>query len=123
MEKIAELATLIDHHTAADGNFDTMLPRVGIIRSSARTEPIHTLYEPSLCIVAQGRKRAVIGDVAHVYDAAHYLVVGVDLPVIGAVVEASANRPYLCLRLQLDRGDLRRRVGEVADRPPGVTGF
>ena len=106
MEKIAQLAELIDRHTGTDGSFDTALPRVGIIRSSARTEPIHTLYEPSCCIVAQGRKRAVIGDSVHVYDAAHYLVVGVDLPVIGAVIEASADRPYLCMRLQLDRGML-----------------
>lgn len=118
MEKIAELAELIDRHTSTDGSFDTALPRVGIIRSSARTEPIHTLYEPSCCIVAQGRKRAVIGDSVHVYDAAHYLVVGVDLPVIGAVVEASANRPYLCLRLQLDRSLLAEMLPAVCGRPP-----
>ncbi|MGV2098069.1 AraC family transcriptional regulator N-terminal domain-containing protein [Rhizobium sp. 21-4511-3d] len=106
MEKIAQLAELIDRHAGTDGSFDTALPRVGIIRSSAKTEPIHTMYEPSCCIVAQGRKRAVVGDRVHVYDSAHYLVVGVDLPVIGAVVEASADRPYLCMRVQLDRGML-----------------
>jgi AraC-like DNA-binding protein len=106
MEKIAQLAELIDRHAGTDGSFDTGLPRVGIIRSSAKTEPIHTMYEPSCCIVAQGRKRAVVGERVHVYDSAHYLVVGVDLPVIGAVVEASADRPYLCMRLQLDRGML-----------------
>ncbi|MBB3592261.1 AraC-like DNA-binding protein [Rhizobium sp. BK529] len=118
MEKIAELADLIDRHAGTDGSFDTALPRVGIIRSSARTEPIHTLYEPSCCIVAQGRKRAVIGDSVHVYDAAHYLVVGVDLPVIGAVVEASASRPYLCLRLQLDRGLLAQMLPAIQGRLP-----
>lgn len=72
MEKIAQLAELIDRHAGTDGSFDTALPRVGIIRSSAKTEPIHTMYEPSCCIVAQGRKRAVVGDRVHVYDSAHY---------------------------------------------------
>jgi AraC-like DNA-binding protein len=110
MEKIAQLAELIDRHAGTDGSFNTALPRVGIIRSSAKTEPIHTMYEPSCCIVAQGRKRAVVGDKVHVYDTAHYLVVGVDLPVIGAVVEASADRPYLCMRLQLDRGMLAELI-------------
>jgi len=110
MEKVAQLAELIDRHAGTDGSFDTALPRVGIIRSSAKTEPIHTMYEPSCCIVAQGRKRAVVGDKVHVYDTAHYLVVGVDLPVIGAVVEASADRPYLCMRLQLDRGMLAELI-------------
>jgi AraC-like DNA-binding protein len=103
MKKIEDLARLIDRHMTADGSRDTAIPRVGLIRSSAPTQPIQTLYEPSCCIAAQGRKRAVIGGRTHVYDAANYLVVGLDLPVIGAVVEASADRPYLCLRLQLDR--------------------
>lgn len=103
MEKIEDLARLIDRHMTTDGSRDTAIPKIGLIRSSATTEPIQTLYEPSCCIAAQGRKRAVIGGRAHVYDAANYLVVGLDLPVIGAVVEASADKPYLCLRLQLDR--------------------
>jgi AraC-like DNA-binding protein len=116
MEKITQLAELIDRHCGTDGSFETALPRVGIIRSSARTEPIHTLYEPSCCIVAQGRKRAIIGDTVHVYDTANYLVVGVDLPVIGAVVEASADLPYLCVRLQIDRGILSELVPAADSR-------
>jgi AraC-like DNA-binding protein len=103
MQDIRQLATLIDRHTPGDGSFDTAIANLGLVRSSALTEPLHTLYEPSCCIVAQGRKRVTMGGRAWQYDPAHYLVVGVDLPVIGAVVEASEQQPYLCLRLQLDR--------------------
>lgn len=110
MENIAELAALIGRHAPLDGSFDTALPRVGLIRSSSQTEPLHTFYKPSCCIVAQGRKRAVIGETTHVYDAAHYLVVGVDLPVIGAVIEASADQPYLCFKLELDRSTLAEMI-------------
>ncbi|MET0277487.1 MAG: AraC family transcriptional regulator [Pseudorhodoplanes sp.] len=106
MDTVTDLAALIDRHAGADGNFDTILPRVGVIRSSSQTEPVHTLYKPSCCIVAQGRKRATIGETSHLYDPAHYLVVGVDLPVIGAVTEASADAPYLCVRIEFDRGIL-----------------
>ncbi len=106
MDTVTDLAALIDRHAGEDGNFDTLLPRVGVIRSSSRTEPVHTLYKPSCCIVAQGRKRATIGETSHVYDPAHYLVLGVDLPVIGAVTEASADAPYLCVRIEFDRGIL-----------------
>lgn len=116
METITDLAALIDRHAAVDGNFDTVLPRVGVIRSSATTEPLHTLYKPSCCIVAQGRKRATIGDTNYIYDAAHYLVVGVDLPVIGAVIEASPEAPYLCLRLEFDRTLLNEMIAGAPAR-------
>lgn len=103
MHDITELAGLIARHATVDGSHDTVIPRIGLIRSSAETEPLHTLYRPSCCIVAQGRKQAVVGGKTLVYDSAHYLVVGVDLPVIGAVIEADADRPYLCFKLELDR--------------------
>lgn len=116
MEKIADLARLIDRHMPHDGSLDTVLPRVGLIRSSSRTEPLHTLYKPSCCISAQGRKRAVVGNAVHVYGPAHYLVVGVDLPVIGAVIEASAEQPYLCFRLEFERGLLAEMIEEAPRR-------
>lgn len=103
MRTVSDLAALIATHAPSDGEHDTIVPRIGLIRSSAETEPIHTLYEPSCCIVAQGRKQARIGSETYVYDARDYLVVGIDLPAIGAVIEASARAPYLCLRLELDR--------------------
>ncbi|CAN5774664.1 AraC family transcriptional regulator [soil metagenome] len=115
MDDISALAALIERHAPQDGSFDTALPRIGLVRSSSTTEPLHTLYEPSCCIAAQGRKRATVGGVAYVYEPAQYLVVGVDLPVIGAVVEASPGAPYLCLRIEIDR----RLVAEMLeDRPP-----
>ena len=114
MRTISELAALIAARAPSDGEHDTIVPRVGLIRSSAETEPIHTLYEPSCCIVAQGRKQARIGSETYVYDASHYLIVGIDLPAIGAVIEASARAPYLCLRLELDR----QVIGELVEAPP-----
>ncbi|MBP2231762.1 AraC-like DNA-binding protein [Azospirillum agricola] len=51
---------------------------------------------------ATGRKQVMLGERVLFYDAAEYLVVSVDLPVVGQVVEASPERPYLCLRLDLD---------------------
>lgn len=116
MDSISDLAALIDRHAGTDGNFDTILPRVGVIRSSSRTTPVHTLYKPSCCIVAQGRKRATIGETTYIYDPSQYLVVGVDLPVIGAVTEASADAPYLCLRLELDRGLLSEMIAGPSRR-------
>ncbi|MBP2231811.1 hypothetical protein J2847_005130 [Azospirillum agricola] len=51
----APLAALIERYAGEDGVHATALPRVVLIRSSRPTEPLHTLHEPALCIVAQGR--------------------------------------------------------------------
>ncbi|SMH30798.1 AraC family transcriptional regulator [Azospirillum agricola] len=102
----APLAALIERYAGEDGVHATALPRVVLIRSSRPTEPLHTLHEPALCIVAQGRKQVMLGERVLFYDAAQYLVVSVDLPVVGQVVEASPERPYLCLRLDLDPATL-----------------
>jgi AraC-like DNA-binding protein len=99
---IRELAGLIGRYAEADGIHATAIPRLSLIRSSVPTEPIHALHEPAVCFVAQGRKQVMAGQSVHVYDSAKYLVVSVDVPVIGQILEASAEAPYLCLRLDLD---------------------
>lgn len=106
METINDLAMLIARHAPVDGAVETAIEGVGLLRASAVTEPVHTLYEPSCCIVAQGRKRATVGGREYRYEPSHYLIVGLELPVVGAVVEASAREPYLSLRLALDRNAL-----------------
>ncbi len=70
--------------------------------SSPPLEPLHAVYEPVFCVVAQGSKEVFLGDERHVYDPAHYLLVTAELPVVGWVREASPARPYLSLRLDLD---------------------
>lgn len=102
MASIDELSTLISRHAPGDGVYGTIVSGLVLYRSSTTMQPVHTVYEPALCLVAQGRKQAMLGDTAYVYDPAHYLVVAVDLPVIGSVLEASDAQPYLCLRLDLN---------------------
>jgi AraC-like DNA-binding protein len=60
------------------------------------------VYEPSLCLAMSGRKRVLLGDASFVYDSAQYLIVSVDLPVRGMVVDARPDDPYLCLKIDLD---------------------
>jgi AraC-like DNA-binding protein len=119
MQNLAQLTRLIERHAPADGVTATPLPRVALLRSSTPTEPLHTMHDPSVCIVAQGRKCARLGGVEYLYQASEYLIVGIDLPVIGAVVEASADAPYLCLKLQLDRNLLAGMLPGAQPERPG----
>ncbi|MDX2234425.1 MAG: AraC family transcriptional regulator [Hyphomonadaceae bacterium] len=114
MQPLDQFARAIARHAPADGTWDCLIPGVRLIRASQPTMPMPVIYEPTMCFVAQGRKRALLGDMTYVYDAASYLVASVGLPVIGSVIEASEAAPYLCLQLDLDRGEL----GEVAAAHP-----
>jgi hypothetical protein len=43
--------------------------------------------------VAQGAKRAVLGDRVFDYPAGKYLIVGIELPMVANVVQASVDEP------------------------------
>ena len=53
-------------------------------------------------MIAQGSKEVFLGNERYLYDPAHYLLVTAELPLVGHVVDASQERPYLSLRLELD---------------------
>jgi AraC-like DNA-binding protein len=96
------MQSILLRHRPTDGIHPCSLPRVSLVRSSEPSEPMPVVYEPSLCLAVSGRKRVLLGDASFIYDSAQFLVVSVDLPVSGMVVDASADDPYLCLKLDLD---------------------
>ncbi|MBZ5710543.1 AraC family transcriptional regulator [Nannocystis pusilla] len=118
----AELAAQIERHTPDDGVHGTAIPRLSLIRLSHPGEPLVLLHEPAVCIVAQGSKRVHLADEVLVYDASRYLVVSVDLPITGQVLEASPLAPYLCIRLDLDAGELARLLLELGPPAPASQG-
>ena len=96
-----ELAERIERALPEDGSVEP-LKGLLLVRSSTPTEPLHGVSRPSFCVIAQGSKEVMLGDSRYRYDPAHYLLATVELPVVGQVLEASAERPYLSLRLDLD---------------------
>jgi AraC-like DNA-binding protein len=96
-----ELAERIARAIPEDGRAE---PLTGIYlnRSSSPTPPLHGVSRPSFCVIAQGSKEVLLGDSRYRYDAARYLLATIELPIVGQVIEASAERPYLSLRLDLD---------------------
>src|SRR6266480_2050994 len=70
-------------------------------RSSLPLKPLHSVLKPSLCVIAQGSKEVLLGDSRYRYDPSQYLLATVELPRVSQVLEASKERPYLSLRLEL----------------------
>ena len=91
--------------------FNLLAPNVGITHSSLegvdllranRPMPRRpVMYEPSIVIVCQGRKRGFIGDQVFQYDAQQYLVLSVPLP-FECETEASEEEPFLGISVRVD---------------------
>jgi AraC-like DNA-binding protein len=117
-QKIDELAATIERHTGVDGQHATALSQLTLYRRSDPSAPTSGLHQPSLCLVAQGGKEVLLGDEVYRYGPAQFLLVSVDVPIMGQVTEASAEVPYLSLRIELDSAV----VGELlADGVKGDT--
>jgi len=91
----------------------TSIPHVSIVVSLHATPPTVGVYRPMLCLVLQGAKEATIGGRVLRYDEASYFVTSLDLPASGRVVEASRERPYICLCLALEPEPLTALLPEV----------
>lgn len=75
---------------------------MSLFRREAPSEPISYLHGPSICLIAQGAKRVFLGAEAYAYDANHFLLASVGMPVVAQITEASAAKPYLSLTLKID---------------------
>jgi len=77
-------------------------PGIFIYRSSKPTESEISVLKPAFCVIAQGSKDVLLNDELFHYDSGHYLISTIDLPIMSNVVEASEEKPYLNLRIDLD---------------------
>src|SRR5688572_1621418 len=111
------LAGVMARNTSADGMFDTAVPRLTFIRSNQPYSPVPAVYEPSVCVVAQGEKQVLLGSEVHVYGRARFLVTTVDIPVQGQVLQATPARPYFCLMLRLDAKAIASLMLEIEQAP------
>lgn len=110
---VAGLAAEIARFTSVDGLHTTAIPRLSLFRTSCPTEPVHGVQNPALCIVAQGKKQAMLGEEVLSYGAGQCLVISLGVPVVGQVIEASPDEPYLCFRLELDPAMLAGMIFEM----------
>ncbi|RYE08343.1 MAG: AraC family transcriptional regulator [Hyphomicrobiales bacterium] len=113
MLDLEDLKQEIARFTSEDGIHATGIEGLTLIRFSKHSEPTHGLIEPALCIVAQGKKRTIAGDRMLSYDASKFLVVSAETPIIGQIVEASPEAPYLCLKLDLEAAAITELLIDV----------
>jgi AraC-like DNA-binding protein len=113
-----ELARRIASFVGSKERLITDIPGLLLSRRTAPTAPASATYEPSLAVVAQGRKRAVLGGTPFIFDESRYLLTSLDLPVICNVIEASEEVPYLCFVLKLEMPVVRELLSREEIHAP-----
>lgn len=78
------------------------LQGIHLARLSTPSERIHSVLEPSFCVIAQGSKVVFVGDTRYQYDPFNYCLATIELPRVSQVLEASKEQPYLSFRLVFD---------------------
>lgn len=74
----------------------------------------------SLCIVAQGRKRVTVQGRPYEYDPFSYLVLNRSMRFQAEILEASPEKPFLSMVLQIDPAVVRRISADMLDRSTTV---
>lgn len=95
------MVELMLHLAPEEGYTRALHDGVTFMRSNRALPSTPALYEPSIVIVIQGRKRGLHSGKLYVYDAQHYLVLSVPLP-FTIETEASEAEPLLGLALRVD---------------------
>jgi len=97
---LSELSGRLNQLLQTDGLHITEIPSLHMMRATATSEPIHSMYAPSLCFIVQGAKSAALGQEIYHYNPTTYLVTSVHLPIKSEITQASLEVPFIGLHLE-----------------------
>ncbi|WP_375058168.1 AraC family transcriptional regulator N-terminal domain-containing protein [Zobellella sp. DQSA1] len=98
----SDLAAIIVRHALAEGANETAVAGLVLYRGGGDIPRQPVIYKPSICVVAQGRKRLFLGEESYRYDPNNYLINSLTLPIEAEVSGGSPQQHYLGLSLEID---------------------
>ncbi len=105
-----KLAQQIEKWTNGATQFETDIPGLTLSRWTHPTPPTSYTHNPSICLIAQGKKQVLLGGESFVYDSNHFLISSVNLPITANILEASKEEPYLGLIMELDLQEISQLI-------------
>ena len=110
-----ELAELVEKYSSGEGMHASTIAGVHCIKLSEPHVQLPSVYQPCVCVIVQGAKQVLLEDEIYRYAPPQFLAVSVDLPLVGQVVEASAQAPYLCLAIDIDAKQISDLISQTED--------
>jgi AraC-like DNA-binding protein len=118
VDELARLKELLTRN-AGEGLTPTALPGVSIQCSRTITDRVAAITEPTLAVIAQGAKETALNGRIFAYGAGQFVITSLELPVVGRIVQASADEPFLAFVLRLRPDKIASLLLETA--PAGST--
>lgn len=104
-------------HADQVGAARTPIPGLTILRETAPTPLHYAVSRPLVALVQQGCKRVVMGSAAFEFGAGESLLVTADVPTVSRVTQASADKPYISVVIDLDPTIIEGLVVEMGAAP------
>ena len=101
----------------SSGLFPTQVPGLIVMRASKPTRPQCILYRPTLCLIVQGAKEMAVGESRVTCREGQAVVVTQDMPTLIHVTEATPERPFVGLGLELDPDGMREVIEQLTRSP------
>ncbi len=114
---LAAATVYLDNHDGQEGYFSMPMGGVHVLHCFRRVMANHRVYKPSLCIVLRGAKQIVFGGDMLAYGPMQCLIVSMDMPACGQIVEASPDESFVGITIDLDPA-VMHEVIEQMDAPP-----
>ncbi|MEA9979535.1 MULTISPECIES: AraC family transcriptional regulator [unclassified Pseudomonas] len=116
-EQLIDAVVRYTESQTGESPYSTPVDGVVVLRADQKKPPVHRVFTPAICFVAQGAKWAMFGESKFEYKAGEALVVGIQAPSLGRVTQASPDKPCLVLALSLDL-TLMRNIAQRLDAFP-----
>jgi AraC-like DNA-binding protein len=111
--QVSELRDLISQLAQRNGDHQTAIDSLCLMRRSSSLKPQFIVLPPAVCIAAQGRKEFLLGEEAYSFGSGHHLVASTHLPVSARILEATPLKPFLGLRIGFQLTSVRSLIEEA----------
>lgn len=118
IDQLKALRVLLEQNSKNDGITPTAIPGVEIFKATSTTVPLPVVYEPSLCVLAQGQKQVFMDRNIFDYKAGEFLTVTVDLPLHSQITQATPAEPYLLLKVDIDAASIAELNSHLVQQSP-----
>lgn len=95
-------------------------PKMVVVHDYTSLRMEKHVYRPVLCLVLQGEKEVWIGDRRVVMRTGQALIVSHDLPVSTRILEATPDKPYIAIVIELDLALVRSLYDETSAALPAT---
>ncbi|HEK2896193.1 TPA: AraC family transcriptional regulator [Proteus mirabilis] len=105
-----KLAMQIEKWTHDTNQFETQIPGLTLTHWTSPTPITSHTHKSGICLIAQGEKRVILGEESFIYDANHFLISSIELPVMANIMKASNEKPFLGLVMELDLQEISQLI-------------